>query len=401
MDRAVAFGNAGLAGVIGEGSVDASDPAKAVITLLEPNGNFPVLVSIFNSQSLITPEDYVSGTTLDERPEGTGAFILDSFDPTTFVVKYKRNENWWAGVPNFETVELRGFGDIGTAVTAMTARQVDIIQSFSVIGGEGLLSDGNFTVLTPPSSNHRQMWFNTQQGQFTDKNLRKAVAYTLNRPQMVSVLFDGRAEVANDHPILSTLPFFDEAATPQRTVDIDMAKQLLSDGGVTSISSSIETGDIGEIPDLAAIVKANAAAAGIEFSVSSQSNSTFYGAAWCPPGGTDPTLPCDGSAEFGIVDYGHRPTPDIFLGSALSTGGVWNSSNFANAEFDGLLSDYRTAVDVDGQKAAIGSIQKLLHEETPACYAYFFNYLAGHDNSVSGVETTALGHLLLGKASKA
>ncbi|MFW2383564.1 MAG: ABC transporter substrate-binding protein, partial [Acidimicrobiales bacterium] len=55
MDRHVEFGNAGLAGVIGPGSVDSSDPKKAVITLLEPNGNFPVLVSIFNAQSVITP----------------------------------------------------------------------------------------------------------------------------------------------------------------------------------------------------------------------------------------------------------------------------------------------------------------------------------------------------------
>ncbi len=166
---------------------------------------------------------------------------------------------------------------------------------------------------------------------------------------MVSVLFAGQAKIANDHPVVSTLPFFDENATPQRTVDIDMAKQLLSDAGVTSITGSIETGDIAEVPELAAIVKQNAAAAGFDFSVNVQSNSTFYGAAWCPgANATDNSLPCDGSAEFGIVDYGHRPTPDIFFGSALATGGVWNSSNFANAEFDGLLSDYRTAIDVAG-----------------------------------------------------
>ncbi len=34
-------------------------------------------------------------------------------------------------------------------------------------------------------------------------------------------------------------------------------------------------------------------------------------------------------------------------------------------------------------------------------YPYFYNYLSGHDSSVSGVEVTALGHILLGKATKA
>ncbi len=402
MDRHVEFGNAGLAGVIEAGAVDASDPTKAVFTLVEPNGNFPVLVSIFNAQSLITPADYSSGTTLDQRPDGTGPFMLESFDPTTFNTVYTPNPNWWGGEVLLDGLELRGFADIGVAVTAMTAREVDVIQSFAVIGGEGLLDDDAFTVLTPPSSNHRQIWFNTQQGDYTNNLVRQAMAYTLDRQQMVDTLFSGRAEIANDHPIAATLPFFDPDATPQRTRDIDMAKALLAEAGVDGITGTIEAGDLGEVPDLAAIIQQNSAEAGFDLQVNVQSNSTFYGDSWCPGASeTDETLPCDNASGFGIVDYGHRPIPDIFLGSALGTGGVWNSSNYANPEFDQELSNYRTAVDVDGQKTAIGNIQKILHEDTPACYAYFFNYLAGHDNSVSGMTATALGHTHFGKASKA
>ncbi len=399
MDRLVAQGNAGLGGVIDTGSVDSSDPAKAVITLIEPNGNFPVLVSIFNTQSLITPADYSDGTTLDGRPEGTGAWLLDEFDPTTFSAKYSPNPNWWGGETNLDALELRGFADVATAITAMQAREVDVIQNFAVIGGEGLLDDANFTLLTPPASNHRQIWFHTQNGQFTDNRVRQALAYTLDREQMVSTLFNGRAEIGNDHPVLSTLPFFDADATPQRTRDIDMAKQLLSDAGIPDgLSAAINTGNLGEVPDLAAIVQQNAAEAGFDFTVETQDNSTFYGASWCP-GGTD-EQPCADADEFGIVDYGHRPVPDIFFSSALASGGVWNSSNYANPEFDAQLSSYRTAVDVDGQKKAVGEIQKILHEDTPACYPYFFNYLAGHDASVSGVLTTALGHTITSSASK-
>ena len=58
MDRLAAADNAGLNGVIGPGSVDASDPAVAVVTLLAPNGNFPYLVSVYNAQSVITPVAY-------------------------------------------------------------------------------------------------------------------------------------------------------------------------------------------------------------------------------------------------------------------------------------------------------------------------------------------------------
>ena len=404
MDRLAAAGNAGLTGVIEEGSVDASDPAVAVITLVEPNGNFPVLVSIFNPQSCIAPADYSSGTTLNERDEGTGAWMLESFDPSTFDAKFVPNPNWWGGAPILDTLELRGFADIGTAVTAMQSRSIDVIQNFSVIGGEGLLADNNFEVLTPPSSNHRQIWFNVQDtGDFgTNKLARQALGWCLDREQMVSTLFSGRAEIGNDHPILGSLPFFDPDATPQRTRDIDKAKSLLAEAGIDEINATFTCGDLGEVPQLAAIIQQNAAEAGINLQVDVQSNSTFYGDSWCPgPSETDPTQPCAGSGPVGAVDYGHRPIPDIFLGSALSSGGVWNSSNYASDEFDSLLSTYRTAPDVEGQRAAIGSIQKLLHDDQPALYPYFFNFLAGHDASVSGVQATALGHIVTNKASKA
>jgi peptide/nickel transport system substrate-binding protein len=402
MDRLAAQGNAGLAGVIAEGSVDASDPTKAVFTLVEANGNFPVLVSLFNAQAVITPADYTDGTTLSERPDGTGAWKLDSFDASTFVARFSRNPDWWGGQTVLDSIELRGFADMSTSVTAMQARDIDVIQQFTVLAGDSLLNDANFTLLTPPASTHREVWFNTQQSQFSSLPLRQAIAWAVDREQMVETLFAGRAEVGNDHPVLSALPFYDPDAVPQRVRDVEMARQLLSDASLDGVSTGLASGDILEIPQLAAIIQQNLSEVGISVEVNTQSNSTFYGDAWCPGADpADPTLPCSNSADFGIVDYGHRPTPDVFLGSALSTGGVWNSSNWTNPDFDAKLSEYRRATDVDGQKAAIGAIQKILWDEVPIVMPYFYNYLCGHDNSVTGVQATALGHTIVSQASKA
>ncbi|HSM67459.1 MAG TPA: ABC transporter substrate-binding protein [Ilumatobacteraceae bacterium] len=405
MDRLVEVGNAGLDGVIEVGSVDSSDPLKAVFTLVEPNGNFPVLVSMFNAQSCITPADFTNGTTLDERPAGTGAWILDSFDASTFSANFVRNPDWWGGQTPLDSTELRGFADIGTAVTAMQSGDIDVIQQFSVIGGEGLLNDDSFVLLTPPSSAHRQVWFNLAKPEFESKPLRQALAWALDREQMVDTLFSGRAELGNDHPILSSLPFYDPDAVEQRNRNVERARELMAEAGVDSVDVTLNTGDLQDIPDLAAIIQQNAAEIGINVTVNTQSNSTFYEAGWCPElygvESSDPELlPCENAFTFGIVDYGHRPTPDIFLGSALATGGVWNSSNYSNPEFDQRLTDYRTAVDVEGQTEAIGAIQQILWDDVPAVYPYFFNYLSGHDEDVSGVQATALGHTILNAATK-
>ena len=69
-----------------------------------------------------------------------------------------------------------------------------------------------------------------------------------------------------------------------------------------------------------------------------------------------------------------------------------------NQIFDEQLSNYRTSIDVEGQKAAVSEIQKILWNDVPAAYPYFYNYLSGHDSSVQGMEATALGHVILSGA---
>lgn len=410
IDRMVVAG-AGLSGVVSEGAVETPDDLTAIVNLDKANGNFPVLVSIYNPQSLITPADYSDGTTLDERPAGTGAWILEDFDPTTFRVSFTPNPNWWGGSVNLDRIVMQGFDSGGSAVAAMAAREIDMIQQFAVADGSNLLNDGSFKLLKPPAANHRQIWFNTQlpeDGPFSDARVRQAVGFCLNRQQMVDTIYQGQAIIANDHPVYPTMPMFDPTQE-QRERDVEMGKQLMSDAGYgDGFETTLQVGQLQEIPQLAAIVEQNLAEIGITAPVSVTPNSDFYGEYWCAgatwgsqPDTGGPGRPCGASAEIGIVDYGHRPTPDVYFARALETDGDWNSSNYTSAEFDKLFGDYQSSIDVDGQITAVGGIQRLLHEDQPAAYPVFFDYLSGTDESVSGVAVTALGHIQFQKASKA
>ena len=393
------------------GSLPYDGMDQFVSTVKTMNGNLPVLVSIYNPQSLITPADYSDGTTLDERSAGTGAWILEDFDPTTFRVSFTPNPDWWGGSVNLDRIVMQGFDSGGSAVAAMAAREIDMIQQFAVADGSNLLDDSSFKLLKPPAANHRQIWFNTQlpeNGPFSDARVRQAVGYCLNRQQMVDTIYQGQAIVANDHPVYPTMPMFDPTQE-QRERDVELGKQLMSDAGYgDGFETTLQVGQLQEIPQLAAIVEQNLAEIGITAPVSVTPNSDFYGEYWCAgatwgsqPDTGGPGRPCGASAEIGIVDYGHRPTPDVYFARALETDGDWNSSNYTSAEFDKLFGDYQSSIDVDGQIAAVGGIQRLLHEDQPAAYPIFFDYLSGTDESVSGVAVTALGHIQFQKASKA
>ncbi len=396
MDRLVEAANSGLAGVIEAGAVDASDPNVAVFNLANANGNFPALVSCFNAQTAITPVDFEIGTTLDGSPNGTGPWMLDRFDAATGCT-FVRNPDWWGGQTPLDSTDFQFFDDLGTMLTAMQGGSVDALVQFSVIGGDALLESPDFNVLEIESATHRQIWMRTDTGTFADKRVRQALAYTFDREQMIETLFRGRASIGNDHPIAPFFPYFDDSV-PQRTKDIDMARQLLSDAGVENVRARLQIVNLQEIPELAQLIASGAAEAGINLEIARESTETFYGSQWCPAEPADP--PCSGAAELGIVDYGDRPTPDIYLNAAHKTNGVWNSSQYSNEEFDAAFAEFQSSVDVEAQRAACQKIETILNEDVPVGLPFFYNFLSGHSTEVQDVRVTAIGQMFLERASR-
>ena len=396
MERLVTAGNSGLKGVIAKGSAVATDANTVTFTLVSANGNFPYLVSVFNAQSLITPVAYVAGTTLDKVPAGTGAWKLLTYDIASGAT-FTRNDKWWGGQTKLDGSTFTFFDKTAEMVTAYQGGQIDALIQFDVLSGASLFTDPNFTVVNTPTTNHRQIWMHTDTGQFKDKRVRQALALTFDRPALIKQLFKGQAIPANDHVIAPFYPYFSDTVT-QRAQNIDMAKQLLSDAGVTDLKATIQYGNLNEIPDLAVLLKSQAAPAGITLTPAGQDNGQFYDAQWCNT--TKPTdPPCGGNAELGIVDYGHRASPDVFLNSAFKTKGVWNASHYSSAPFDAAFKAFQSAVGVDAQKAACATIEKIMNDDVPVGLPYFYNYLSGNSKKFTGVYTCALGQMFLSSAS--
>lgn len=396
MERLVTAGNSGLKGVLESGGAVATDANTVTFTLAGGNGNFPYLVSIYNAQTLITPADYVAGTTFDKRPTGTGAWKMTNYNQqsgATFV----RNPDWWGGATPLDGTEWLFFDATGPMITAYQGDQVDAIVQFDVLTGATLIDDPNFSLIATPAALHRQIWMRCDTGQFAKKEVRQALAYTFDRPALIEGLFRGRAELGNDHVIWQGYPYFD-STIPQRAKDIDKAKSLLSAAGVTNLTATLHAGQLQEIPDLAALLKSQAEPAGITLNIEVESLDTFYGAQWCPADPKDP--PCSGASELGIVDYGHRATPDVYLNAALKSKGIWNSSQYNSSAFDADFAEFQKAVGVDAQKAACTKIETILNDEVPVGLPYFYNYLAGNSNKFTGVFSSALGQMSFSETSQ-
>ena len=147
-----------------------------------------------------------------------------------------------------------------------------------------------------------------------------------------------------------------------------------------------------EVPQYAQLVQAAAAQVGVEINLVVQDLTTYYGDATF---GNSPWL----DSIMSLVDYGHRGVPNVLLGAPLLSKGTWNAAHFKNPQYDGLVADYVAQVDLQKQQELAGQIETLLLDETPIIFAYFYQFLSAFGANVTGVRTTAIGHVFLGGAS--
>jgi peptide/nickel transport system substrate-binding protein len=391
MDR---LAGSNLKASLAPGSTKAIDDFTVEMTLLNPDGQFPQQVGAYNPQSVITPKDFVLGTTLDKRPTGTSAFKLTKYDQATGAT-FEANPDWWNGKPFLDKLEYTFSDDLATQVSGLQGGAADVISQFSVVGGDAILNDPNLVVETIRGAAHRQIWMNTREGDFTDKRIRQAIALGIDRKALIDTILKGKGDIANDHPIAPIFPFFD-ASQPQRERDIAKAKQLLSDAGKPDFAQTLYFPKLQEIPQLAQIVQSQLKEIGMN--VTLQQEAVVDGDEWCKVyDSTKEPAGCDGGKDFGIVDYGLRGVPDVYLVKAYATG-EWNSAHYISEPFRAAVKAYQSSLDLDGQKAAIKDIQKIANEDVPYAIPYFYNILYATTKKVAGVVATGLGHVYCGKA---
>jgi len=380
-----------LGGVLSPGNTEAPDDATVVFHLDAPNGNFPTLVSSANYNAIIIPAD-LDPADWGKTFEGTGPFKLQRFTAkqgATFV----RNDAYWGEKANPDGFELKFYDEEAPMVLALQGGEVDFVEHFSVSGGKALLSDQNVQVIAIRTATHRQIHMRTDKDPFTDKRVRQAIALSIDRPALVDGLWEGKADLGNDSPFAPVYPSTDTSVA-QREQDIEQAKQLLSDAGASNISVDLETWNGFEIPDLAQLVKQNAAEIGVTLNLKITDAATYYGdgvfgkSRWL-------------DSTMGITDYGHRPVPNVYLTAALSGDpkvGVWNSAHFKNDQYDSLVKQYVAALDLDTQKGLAKQIQELLLDETPIIFPYFYNFLSAAKPSLMNAVSAATGQFDLSKA---
>lgn len=380
-----------LKGVLSKGGTKLIDEHTVAFHLDAPNGNFPYYVSSDNYNAVLLPANYAGN--YEKTFIGTGPFKLDKYEARRGA-SFVRHDGYWGDKALPARVQFAFYADEQAQILALQGRQADVMGTFTVQGGFGILNNPDFKVIGVRSSAHRQIHMRNDVAQFKDKRVRQALALALDRDVMVRGLFKGRAVVGNDSPFA---PIFPSTATtvPQRKADLARARQLLAQAGVANgFDVTLTTEKYMEIADLAVVVQNAAKAIGVRIALKVESQSQYYGAGTY---GKSDWL----DAPMGITDYGHRGVPNVFLNAPLTSGGTWNAAHFRNPQYDKLVAQFVATLDVAAQKQVSAQIQTLLLDETPIVIPYFYDQLIAQRTTLSGVHFTALAQLYFDRATLA
>lgn len=209
--------------------IDVRDPAKVRFALKEPAGDF------LRNQSwlrIMSPKLIAAGEKeIGRRPSGTGAYKFASRTPGRSVTLAVNPEYWGPG-PYFEELTWLLMPDASTRVNALRSRQIDQTNSLSPEILPQLTGNSSLEVLERPGWRISYLHMTVTNPNVSDKRVRQAIAYAIDRKAIVQRLLDGKGTVATSVVPAAVYGHID--ASPQYDYDPDRARALLREVGSSS-----------------------------------------------------------------------------------------------------------------------------------------------------------------------
>ena len=211
---------------------------------------------------------------------------------------------------------------------------------------------------------------------FTDKQVRQALAYTLDRPAIIKSLFNDKASIGNDNVFAPLFPL-SPTDVQQRAQDIAKAKSLLTAAGMPNgVTMNLYVEEFEEVTQYATLLQAMAKQAGITLNLKQVTVTYWYGS-----GKNQPWL----QAPMGITDWTFRGVPSQYFLPMYTTKGVWNSAQYKNRQLDTLAGQYDSTIDVASRKNYAKQMVEIMVDETPYIIGYWISVNRAMKKNVEGV----------------
>jgi peptide/nickel transport system substrate-binding protein len=350
-------------------SIDASDPARVVVTFAEPFPEFGRYTSITKmiSPKLLAGPRAVVTKRVNASPSGTGPFRYVRRQGNDIVAE--AFDGYWGDGPYFEDVSFRVVPDESTRVSALQAGDLNIVTKVPPPTAAGLEGQPALQLLSKPTLAVLQLSLATARAPFDDVRARQALMYAIDRQGLLDSLFRGKGVITGS-PLPPDAYGFVRPKT-QYEYDPEKAKSLLEQAGHTRpvpISIVAFNGGMLASPLGQAIAEqANKAGFAVDFEVVDQG-----------VGDKDLASGEKRKADVFILENG------FLAGSALHVNNVVFYSQYDGRELLDEIDKMNSIGDGPEREQAIAQVQELWARELPCLPMWANEFIDALDSSISG-----------------
>lgn len=158
---------------------------------------------------------------------GTGAYSVKEAIPDVSIT-LEAYSGYWGGEASIKTLNFEQITDETTAVTAFEAGEIDVMSIPSANWAQ-ISESGQYNTDSRPSNHVVYLIFNTEAAPFDNRELRQAIAYAINREDIIAVAADGLADPATSLATSYMLGYTEDHMTYE--YDPEKAKELLAEAG--------------------------------------------------------------------------------------------------------------------------------------------------------------------------
>jgi peptide/nickel transport system substrate-binding protein len=371
------------------GSVDAPDPYTVVVSMKEVYAPFIALVPT----TLIMPAKYhaqIGNDAYKAKPIGTGPYKLKEWRAAEFT-ELAAFDDHFRGRPHLDGFREEIVPEASVrAIGLETGKSDSAVWPLTPEDNLRLVDDPRFVSFVTSDLSVNHFPINNKLPQLSDKRVRQAMMFAIDRQTVIDEIFSGTAKIATSNLSPALAQYYNPDVT-QYPYDVEKAKALLDEAGWTMGSGDVRekdgqkltftcttiSGDQTRRPE-AELVQQYLKEVGIDMQLEEAPVATIL--AQLRKGEMDASL-------FNWGYGGNYFDPDD--GGTLATDGASNFSHYSNPRVDELLKTGLHTVDPDQRAAAYKEVQAIVAEDVPFIFMMHWNWYNLFNKRIKGLPETA------------
>lgn len=358
--------NSGVVGHLVEmiKDVEVVDDYNLIIHLNEANST--IISSLSHMGSAILDKEYTEkmdaeNKSLDQAPNGTGPFVYDSWTIGS-EWSLKKNDNYWNDdfKAQCDQVICKVIPEETARTVALQNKEIDVLMDVPKVDIANIENDPNLELLNYESTSLDFFGLNCSKPPFDNKALREAVAYCLNRDDVIQVQYMGQADPCYTCIGPSALGYTDDVE--KLDYSIEKAKEKLAEAGKPDGFSFTVSTTSEDRARACQVLQAACKEAGIEVNIELLEKSAYNDKI----GKGQHEAAYTGWIANAEPDNTYRP----LFSSATIAGGGPNVSCFKSDEIDQLLAEGSVETDDAVKLEKYQEIAKIVAHESillPVC----------------------------------